>query len=69
MGIDKYRAVHDLWRISEPALFLFPLLGGGVGGFLGMLLFHHKTRKWQFAWGFPLLAIVQLLALLVWRSR
>ena len=64
MGIDKWKAAHDAWRISEAKLFLFPLLGGALGGTLGMMLFHHKTRHWYFAWGFPLLAIVQLLALI-----
>lgn len=69
MGLDKYKAVHNLWRISEKALFAFPLLGGAPGGTLGMLLFHHKTSKWYFAWGFPLLAVAQLLLLLALKSK
>lgn len=64
MGLDKGRAGRDAWRVRERTLFLFPLLGGALGGMLGMLLFHHKTRKWYFAYGFPLLAIAQLLAAL-----
>ena len=64
MGIDKWKAARGTWRISEARLFLFPLLGGALGGTLGMLLFHHKTRHWYFAWGFPLLAVVQLMALI-----
>ena len=64
MGLDKWKAGRDAWRVSEARLFLFPLLGGALGGTLGMLLFHHKTRHWYFALGFPLLAIVQLLALI-----
>lgn len=64
MGIDKRRAGRDAWRVRERTLFLFPLLGGALGGTLGMLLFHHKTRKWYFAYGLPLLCLVQLLALL-----
>jgi uncharacterized membrane protein YsdA (DUF1294 family) len=61
MGIDKRRARRNQWRISEKALFLFPLLGGALGGLVGMHLFHHKTRHWYFRWGFPLLLAVQIL--------
>lgn len=69
MGVDKRRAGRGSWRISERTLFLFPLLGGALGGTLGMLLFHHKTRKWQFAYGFPLLAIAQLLAVTALKAK
>lgn len=60
MGVDKYRAKRDEWRIRERTLFLFPLLGGSVGGVLGMQVFHHKTRHWYFRFGFPLILVVQL---------
>lgn len=48
MGIDKVRAKRGQWRIREATLAAFSLLGGGVGGFAGMRLFHHKTKKWYF---------------------
>lgn len=48
MGIDKYKAVHHKYRISEFALLLNIVLGGMIGSLLGMLLFHHKTRKRKF---------------------
>lgn len=69
MGVDKGRAGRGKWRLRERTLFLFPLLGGALGGTLGMLLFRHKTRKWYFAYGLPLLAIVQLLAAIWWLQR
>lgn len=69
MGWDKFKAGRDMWRISELALFLLPLLGGALGGTLGMLLFHHKTRKWYFAYGLPLLALAQMLLLLTLKVR
>lgn len=47
-GIDKVKAMSGAWRIPEKVLLLLSLLGGGVGGFLGMQLFHHKTRHWYF---------------------
>lgn len=62
MGIDKSRAQHGKWRISEKSLFLFALLGGSVGGTLGMFLFRHKTKHWYFRFGFPALALIQLAA-------
>ena len=59
-GLDKYKAKTKRWRISEKTLFLLALLGGGVGAYLGMKVFHHKTRHKQFAIGLPLIMIVQL---------
>ena len=60
MGVDKRKARREEWRIPESTLWLFALLGGGVGGFLGMRCFRHKTRHWYFRFGFPLLATLQI---------
>jgi len=60
MGIDKRRAKKDLWRIREKTLFLPVLLGGGVGGILGMNVFHHKTKHWYFRFGFPAILILEI---------
>lgn len=65
MGADKRRAKKGARRVPEKTLFLLALLGGAVGGVLGMRVFHHKTKHWYFAWGFPLLALLQL-ALCFW---
>lgn len=46
-GIDKYKARHNKWRISEKTLLTFSLVAG-MGGFLGMEIFHHKTREKKF---------------------
>lgn len=60
MGVDKSRAVRGGWRIPEVQLFLFPLLGGAPGGLLGMLVFHHKTRKPLFRYGFLALTAAEV---------
>lgn len=65
MGVDKWKAKRDVWRIPELTLWAFALLGGGVGGFLGMRCFRHKTRHWYFRYGFPALAVLDLVCL-VW---
>ena len=61
MGLDKWKARRDAWRIPEKTLFLAALRGGALGGTVGMHLFHHKTRHWYFRFGFPVLLILQLL--------
>ncbi len=65
MGADKRRAKAGARRVPEKTLFLLALLGGAIGGVLGMRVFHHKTKHWYFAWGFPILALLQL-ALCFW---
>lgn len=45
MATDKYKAKKHKWRIKEKTLFSISLLGGCIGGFIGMFLFHHKTKK------------------------
>lgn len=47
-GIDKYKAKKNYSRVSEKGLFLLCFIGGGIGGFIGMYTFRHKTRKWYF---------------------
>ena len=61
MGIDKLRAKRNRRRIAERTLFLPAILYGALGGFLGMMLFRHKTRHWYFRLGFPALLILQVL--------
>lgn len=50
-------------RVSEGMLFFLAACFGSLGVFLGMFVFHHKTRKWYFLIGIPLL-IAENLALL-----
>ena len=68
-GLDKGKAIKHRWRIPESTLLLASLFGG-IGGLLGMLLFHHKTRKWKFRVLVPVFALIDALviAFLLWAS-
>lgn len=63
-GVDKQKAIKNQWRIPEAQLLAVAAIGGSAGAILGMQFFHHKTRKWKFRIGVPLILAVQLI---VWR--
>ena len=65
MAYDKHEAKIGQWRISEKALLGFALIGGSLGGILGMYVFHHKTKKWYFKYGFPTILVCQIIGLLI----
>ena len=64
-GIDKWKAIHGAWRIREVTLLTWAALGGSLGAFLGMHLFHHKTRHKKFRLLIPFFLAVHLM-LLAW---
>jgi len=58
MLVDKLKsATPGAERISEGQLFFLAVVFGGLGVYAGMLVFKHKTRKWYFIMGIPLLII------------
>ena len=61
MGLDKHKAKMAERRIPENTLFMFTILGGGVGTIAGMYVFHHKTKKMKFKVGMPLVLILEIL--------
>lgn len=63
MFIDKQKARKHKFRISEKNLFLLSLLGGSLGVFIGMHVFHHKTKHLKFILGIPIILILQILLL------
>ena len=63
IGYDKRCARQGKWRVSEKTLFLVTACFGGLGGVLGMKVFHHKTQHWYFRVFFPMLLVVQIAAL------
>ena len=64
-GIDKWKAIHGAWRIREVTLLTWAALGGSLGAFLGMHLFHHKTRQKKFRLLVPLFMVIHL-SLIAW---
>ena len=59
-GIDKWKAKKSLWRIREASLLALVVLGGSVGAWLGMHVWHHKTQHKKFKYGVPVIIIIQL---------
>ena len=53
-GFDKWRAQRSGSRVSEFLLVLLAALGGWPGGWLGMMVFRHKTSKWTFKFKYAL---------------
>ena len=64
-GLDKLKAKKGLWRIKESTLLLIAALGGSVGALLGMEVFRHKTKHWQFKVLVPVFFILHI-ALAAW---
>ena len=59
-GIDKYKAKKGRWRISEATLLMMAVIGGCIGAWAGMRLWHHKTMHKKFKYGIPIIIIIQV---------
>ncbi|AOV09133.1 hypothetical protein BI350_06670 [Sporosarcina ureilytica] len=57
MGYDKRQSKKKEKRIPEKNLWLLACIGGGIGAYLGMQIFRHKTRHTSFRVGFLMLAL------------
>ena len=63
-GIDKYKARKGKWRISENSLLLLAVIGGSIGAWFGIKIWHHKTMHKKFCYGIPLVILVQVAILI-----
>jgi uncharacterized membrane protein YsdA (DUF1294 family) len=52
--VDKRRAVRNEYRIREGVLLWMARLGGGIGSWLGIKAFRHKTKHTRFKIVVPL---------------
>ena len=67
-GVDKAKSKGKSRRIPERTLLWVARLGGGLGCWLGMMLFRHKTQHNRFMILVPLWTVVWIVGLvLLWR--
>jgi len=59
-GADKRKAKKGRWRVSEATLIACAFFMGGIGSFLGMSMFRHKTQHLKFKLLVPLAIIVNI---------
>ena len=64
-GIDKFKAKQSKWRISEVSLLGLAVIGGSIGAWIGMAVWHHKTLHKKFKYGIPLIVVIQI-GLVLW---
>ena len=67
-GIDKWKAKHSKWRVSEATLLFLAVIGGSIGAWMGMKVWHHKTLHKKFRYGVPTILMVQI-AFTIWIYR
>lgn len=67
-GIDKWKAIHNKWRIPEATLITAALFGV-IGALLGMIVFHHKVRKPKFYISVPAIMILEIVSVVYLTNR
>ena len=63
MKYDKYQAKANNYRVSEKTLFIISLLLVGIGIYIGMYKFRHKTKHVKFTVGIPIVIIINILCI------
>ena len=64
-GIDKWKAIHNKWRIREATLLITALIGGSLGAFIAMHVLRHKTLKWYFKYTVPAMLVVHVVGMIL----
>ena len=67
-GIDKLKAKHKSWRISEKTLLWLGGLGGALGGLIGMNVWRHKTKH-RYFWAINAMALACQIILILALAR
>lgn len=62
MLYDKRQAIYHNFRISEKTIFIISLLLGGIGTYVGMYVFRHKTKHLKFTIGIPIVIILNIIS-------
>ena len=63
-GIDKRKARKGQWRTPESTLLALAAIGGSMGAWVGMKVWHHKTLHPKFKYGIPAIFIIQVFLLI-----
>lgn len=70
MGLDKrFSKIQGKRRIPEKTLLSTAFIGGALGSYLGMKLFHHKTLHNKFRYGIPAIIAVHILLALFFLTK
>ena len=69
-GIDKLKAKKGKWRIPESTLLVLAIIGGSIGAWFSIKVWHHKTLHKKFKYGIPLIVITQIaIAVYIFREN
>ena len=68
-GVDKRRAIRGAWRIPERTLLTGTWLLGGVGAWVAMRAFRHKTKHTAFRVSASIGAILSLVLMALASAR
>lgn len=63
--IDKQRAIKHRYRISEKQLLICSFLFGGIGAWVSMGMFRHKTQKLIFKLSVPIAALLSFVSIMI----
>ncbi len=67
MFTDKKIAIRNgkekcnVMRIPEEGLLIVAFIFGAIGSYIGMKVFHHKTKKWKFRLVVPFFILLNIL--------
>ncbi len=67
-AIDKSAAIKNRPRIRNATLLGMAFAGGSVGALLSMYLFRHKTKQLAYTVGIPLMILLQVAVIFIFRE-
>ncbi len=68
-GYDKSIAGRGVMRVPEVVLHALTAIGGTIGSFAGMRVFHHKTQKKSFQLVFWAIVAIQIVVIVLLLTR